>query len=177
MNAGGRALLMLLSAAFVLASCATVPQQTAQTTVPQAAEPQPPAEHFVATEELYKKTFDEVQAVIADLTRIIADGDYSQWLSYLTADYVGKTGSPTFLHEASQAPVLKKNGIVLMSLQDYFDNVVVRSRQEAKLDDINFVDKTHVKAIARVRGEPVILQYLVQEEGRWKVGVLPGETK
>ena len=80
---------MLLSAAFVLASCATVPQQTAQTTVPQAAEPQPPAEHFVATEELYKKTFDEVQAVIADLTRIIADGDYSQWLSYLTADYVG----------------------------------------------------------------------------------------
>ena len=116
-------------------------------------------------------------AVIADLTRIIAEGDYPQWLSYLTADYEGKTGSAAFLEEASQAGVLKKNGIVLTSLRDYFNNVVVRSRQQATLEDINFVDETHVKAIARIQGTPVILYYLVREDGRWKVGILPGEAK
>jgi hypothetical protein len=186
MNAGGRAILMLLSAAFLIASCATVPQKQAQPTAPQTVEPPPtvseatpppPADQFVATDELYKKTFDEVQAIIAELTRIIAAGDYSQWLTYLTADYVRTTGSPTFLDEASQAGVLKKNGIVLTSLQDYFNNVVVRSRLQAKLEDINFVDATHVKAITRIQGAPVILYYLVQEEGRWKVGILPSEAK
>ena len=178
MNAGGWALLMLLSAALVLASCATAPQtvETPPNTVTEPA-PQPPGQEFVASEELYKKTFDEVQAVIAELTRIIAEGDYSQWLTYLTDDYVRTTGSAAFLDEASQAGVLKKNGIVLTSLQDYFDNVVVRSRLQAKLEDINFVDANHVKAIAKVRGAPVILYYLVQEEGRWKVGILPSEGK
>jgi hypothetical protein len=182
MNAGGRALLMLLSAALLLASCATVPQKEAPPVAPQTAEPspttpQPSAQQFVATEELYKKTFNEVQAVIAELTRIIAEGDYTQWLTYLTTDYVGKTGSPAFLDEASQAGVLKQNGIVLTSLEDYFNKVVVRSRLQAKLEDINFVDATHVKAITRIQGAPVILYYLVQEEGRWKVGILPSEAK
>jgi hypothetical protein len=177
---------MLLSAASVLASCATVPPKEAQPG-PEAVEPPPnaiteptpppPAEQFVATEELYEKTFNEVQAVIAELTRIIAEGDYSQWLTYLTTDYVRTTSSPAFLDEASQAGILKKNGIVLSSLQDYFDNVVVRSRLQAKLEDINFVDATHVKAITRIQGAPVILYYLVQEEGRWKVGILPSEAK
>src|SRR5208337_5383948 len=173
MNAGGRAFLMLLSAAFLLASGATVPQKEAAPAAPQAVEPspnaaaQPPDRQFVATEELYKKTFNEVQAVIAELTRIISEGDYAQWLTYLTSDYVGKVGSPAFLGEASQAGVLKQNGIVLTSLQDYFNNVVVRSRLQAKLEDINFVDATHVKAITRIQGAPVILYYLVQEDGRW----------
>ena len=177
---------MLLSAAFLLASCATVPEKapspTPQTVEPPAdgvteASPPPAANQFVATEELYKKTFNEVQDVIAELTRIIAEGDYAQWLTYLTTDYVGRTGSAAFLDEASQAGVLKKNGIVLTSLQDYFNNVVVRSRLQAKLEDINFVDATHVKAVTRIQGAPVILYYLVQEEGRWKVGILPGEAK
>jgi len=173
---------MLFSAAFLLASCATVPQKEAPPAAPQTVEPppttpQPSAQEFVATEELYKKTFDEVQAVISELTRIISEDDYAQWLTYLTSDYVGKTGSPAFLDEASQAGVLKKNGIVLTSLQDYFNNVVVRSRLQAKLEDINFVDATHVKAITRIQGAPVILYYLVHEEGRWKVGILPSEAK
>ncbi len=183
MNAGGWALLMLLSAALVLASCATTPQKEAQL-APQTVEPPPnavteptPPSEFVATEELYNKTFNEVQEVIAELTRIIAEGDYPQWLTYLTTDYVTTTSSPAFLKEASQAGVLRKNGIVLTSLQDYFDNVVVRSRLQAKLEDINFVDETHVKAITRIQGAPVILYYLVQEDGRWKVGILPSEAK
>jgi hypothetical protein len=68
---------------------------------------------FVASEELYLQTFNEVQQVIAALSRIIAADDYTGWLSYLTEEYVASRSSPQFLAEASQSPVLKKNGIVL----------------------------------------------------------------
>jgi hypothetical protein len=183
MNAGGRALLMLFSAASLLVSCAGSPRngaseepQTPPNAVTEPTSP-PPADQFVATEELYKKTFDEVQDAIADLTRIIADGDYPQWLAYLTADYVRTTSSKAFLEDVSHSGVLKKNGIVLKNLEDYFNNVVVRSRLQARLEDINFVDATHVKAITTIQGSPVILYYLVNEEGRWKVGILPSEAK
>ena len=67
--------------------------------------------------------------------------------------------------------MLRKNGIVLKSLRDYFNNVVVRSHLQAVLDDIQFLDETHVKAIALVQGTPVILYYLVRVNGQWKVGL------
>lgn len=197
MEAGGRLLFLLIAAVLFLASCASEPpqkpsppvqQQTAeqtpqtepaaQTEQPtQAAQPaeQPAATEFVASEELYKKTFNEVQEVIAALTKIISAADYEQWLTYLTADYVATTGSPANLEKASNAAVLKKNGIVLKNLKDYFDNVVVRSHLQATLSDIQFVDATHVKAITRIQGTPVILYYLVREEGGWKVGLQQAE--
>ncbi|MGA2977101.1 MAG: hypothetical protein ABSF77_17470 [Spirochaetia bacterium] len=195
MEAGGRLLFLLIIAVLFAASCASEPpkaasppvqQQPVAQTAPaeptaQATEPapqpaeQPAATEFVASEELYKKTFDEVQEVIAALTKIISASDYEQWLTYLTADYVATTGSPAFLSKASNAAVLKKNGIVLKNLKDYFDNVVVRSHLQATLSDIQFVDATHVKAITKVQGTPVILYYLVREEGRWKVGLQQAE--
>jgi len=50
--------------------------------------------------------------------------------------------------------------------------VVVRSRLQATLDDITFVDETHVKAITIIQGTEVILYYLVREDGGWKVGIM-----
>ena len=55
--------------------------------------------------------------MVAAISGIIAAGDYDGWLSYLTADYVASRSSPAFLADASNAAVLKKNGIVLKSLQ------------------------------------------------------------
>jgi hypothetical protein len=115
-----------------------------------------------------------VQDVIAAITGIIAAGDYDGWLSYLTTDYVASRSSTEYLAGASNAAVLKKNGIVLKSLRDYFNNVVVRSHLQATLDDIQFLDETHVKALALVQGTPVVLYYLVHEKGRWKIGLKQG---
>jgi hypothetical protein len=186
MNAGGQAIVIFAAATILLSSCATPPQkpapQPAQQTV-QTAQKEPDKEPvkqpentaqqgFVATAELYKRTFEEVEEVIASLTRIIAARDYDSWTTYLTREYLRVTGSPEFLADASGSNVLKKNGIVLKSLKDYFENVVVRSRVEATLDDITFVDATHVKAIMNFKGTPVILYYLVREDDRWKVGIL-----
>lgn len=186
MVAGGRLLGVLVCAMLFAASCATPPAKPpASPPEPAPVEnptekPQPvhdpgtgtpPTHSFVASEELYRTTFRDVQDVVASITRIISSGDYDGWLSYLTAEYVASRSSKEFLSDASTAAVLKKNGIVLKSLRDYFNNVVVRSHLQATLDDIQFLDETHVKALALVQGTPVILYYLVNEKGRWKIGL------
>jgi hypothetical protein len=166
----------VMTTTFLLTACAGVPR--AVTVAPaQPAGQKTETVPFVATEALRKKTFDEVSQVIDDLDGIIARSDFDQWRSYLTDDYARSRGSPDFLAKASSAAVLKKNGIVLKNLKDYFDDVVVRSRQQVTLSDIEFVDATHVKAYTRVQGTLYILYYLVHEDDRWKIGVLPsGES-
>jgi len=196
MEAGARLIGVLLGTAVLAAACASPParppkEAPAETAAPATtAQPKtdgaattpapatnPPAKEFVASEELYLKTFREVQDVVAAITKIIAAGDYDGWRGYLTEEYIQSRSTAEFLADASNAAVLKKNGIVLKSLRDYFDNVVVRSRLQATLDDIQFLDETHVKAIALVQGTPVILYYLVHEDGRWKIGIkAPGDS-
>jgi hypothetical protein len=173
----GRHLVILALLAAILFACATPPatpvveKEPVKTTAVKPPETKGPPE-FVATEEYYRKTFAEVQEVIASLTRIIAAGDFEAWRGYLSEDYVQTTSSPAFLASASNSGVLKKSGTVLRTLKDYFDNVVVRSRVQATLDDITFVDATHVKAVTEIQGSSVILYYLEREGGRWKVAVL-----
>jgi hypothetical protein len=197
MEAGGRLLGVLLGTAVLAAACASPPARPPRETPAETAAPatttqpkndtgtattpatttNPGTGEFVASEELYRKTFREVQDVVAAITKIIAAGDYDGWKGYLTEEYVQSRSSAAFLADASNAAVLKKSGIVLKSLRDYFDNVVVRSRLQATLDDIQFLDESHVKAIALVQGTPVILYYLVQENGRWKIGTrAPGDN-
>jgi hypothetical protein len=193
MEAGGRLLGVLLGTAVLAAACASPParppRETTAASTPAAPEQKtddgtdttpaaatdspakPGTGEFVASEELYLKTFREVQDVIAAITKIITAGDYDGWRRYLTEEYIAARSSPAFLADASNAAVLKKNGIVLKSLRDYFDNVVVQSRLQATLDDVQFLDETHVKAIGLVQGTPVILYYLVNECGQWKIGI------
>jgi len=160
--------------AIAFLSCASPPKTATEKPKDQGSNAQPgnqSQKEFVVTKELYDKTFDEVRDVIASLTSIIAARDYDSWLSYLTQDYVTRTSDPDFLANASNSGVLQKSGIVLHTLRDYFDNVVVRSRVQATLTEINFVDATHVKALTVFDGRPVILYYLVREGGRWKIGI------
>ena len=95
-----------------------------------------------------------MKVVIADLTSLINAQDYEGWRSYLTSAYIARTSDPKFLDVASHSGVLQKSGIVLRTLKDYFENVVVRSRVQASLTDINFLDETHVKALTIVDGRP-----------------------
>jgi hypothetical protein len=166
-----------VAVAMAFLACASQPKSTAPQSKPsdssgassmQASEE--PQKEFVVTPELYHRTFDEVKEVIADLTSLINAQDYEGWQSYLTTDYVTRTSDPEFLDRASHSSVLQKSGIVLRTLKDYFENVVVRSRIQATLTDIKFVDETHVKALTIIDGRPVILYYLVWQDERWKVG-------
>jgi hypothetical protein len=135
-------------------------------------QPEPPvqAAEVVVTEEVYAKTFDELEARIKEWSAIIARKDYDTWYANLSRAYVAERGSATYLAELSKNQKLREKGISLKSLRDYFLYVVVPARFEAALDRIEFVSRTKVKAYADIGGEPAILYYVVREDDVWKIG-------
>jgi len=152
------------------AAAKPVPPKPATTSTPApAAEPSQPIE---VSKEVYAKTFSEVEKVIKDLNTIISNQEYDAWVSYLTPEYRRQMSSPANLDELSSMPLLKRNNIVLSSLQDYFTWVVVPSRSHVRLDDLVFLNENTVDAIMHVRGQSVILYRLEKRNGAWKIGLL-----
>jgi hypothetical protein len=125
---------------------------------------------FTVSEELYTKTFQDVEKLIEELNAIIQAEDYEKWLSYLTEDYKNYYSDPDVLKEQSEKPLLKRYNIRLRTLKDYFLYVVVRSRQTTRLDALEFTDETHVKATMLIDGTPYILYYLEYDGKAWKIG-------
>jgi hypothetical protein len=175
--AGAKLILAALGTAALL-SCASEPVPPAPgETQPDAVAIAPasggeePAVEFKVTEEVYQKTFEEIEGVIAELNAIIRARDFVRWEQRLTTAYRDRTSNPGYLAEVSQSEALKKKGVVLRSLEDYFNQVVVPSRSSVKLDQLAFVDATHVKAITVIQGESYILYWLVRENGTWNIGI------
>jgi hypothetical protein len=152
---------------------AEAPAQPEPEPEPAVEEPveEEPEEDFVVTEEIYKQTFEEIEAFIKRLNTIIRGKDFETWRTYLRDEYSGLYSNREYLREQSNKPLLKKHNIVLNSLEDYFLYVVVPSRSQAKLDEIEFLDSDHIKAISIIRETKGLLYLLVREEEDWKIGV------
>ena len=168
-------LILLLCIALGLAGCAhqapaPLPSQPPEPAPPPRQDTAPPSS-FVVTKEVYTRTFDEITLFINTLSGIIQAGDFDTWLTYLSEDYIRKTSDPQYLKEQSESPLLKKNNIVLKDLKDYFTYVVVPSRSQLRLDDIEFIDESRIKAISIIRNTRGLLFLLVRIEGKWKIGV------
>lgn len=126
---------------------------------------------FVVSEEVYTRTFDEIEEFIRNLNDIIHRRDYQSWLAYLSEEYIRRTSDREYLLEQSEKPLLKKSNIRLQSLQDYFEYVVAPSHSRAALEDIEFIDESRVKVISSIRGTRGILYLLVRQNGGWKIGI------
>jgi len=169
--------LAVLAAALLGCSCVGSPPASDTTAVAEPVQPEPQVaeagsqEQFVVSEEVYSRTFEEIGQFIDDLNQIIRNADYESWLTYLSEEYIRTTGDPAYLRDQSEKPLLKQADIRLEDLRDYFVYVVVPSRTQATLDEIEFIDENHVKAIAVLRGTRVILYLLENVEGQWKIGV------
>ncbi len=139
-----------------------------------AAQPVKP-EEFVVTEEIYQQTFEDVEAFILNLNSIIKAEDFEGWNSYLTDEYRKYYSDPAVLRGISDE--LKKKfryDLRMRTLKDYFIYIVVGSRQEAALDEIEFIDETHILAYSIVNDTPAILYYLAYEDGGWKIAKWQG---
>jgi hypothetical protein len=76
------------------------------------------------------------------------------------------------LAKFSEYPVIKRAGIKLQTLKDYFTFVVYPSRQNDQVDDIEFVSETLVKAITVTpKGDRNILYMLEKHGDAWKIGI------
>jgi Predicted membrane protein len=152
------------------------PEPAASPTVEPAAEPPKPAapafDPTTVTAEKKTATFVDVRSFIESLNKIIRRQDYEAWLSNLTSDYVAYYSNPTILAQYSEYPVIKRKGIKLQTLKDYFINVVYPSRQNDRVDDIDFVDENLIKAITvSPKGERNILYMLEKHGDTWKIGI------
>ena len=124
---------------------------------------------YVMDEEEYEETKKDLSELVSELNDIIAARNYSRWLKYLTKEYKEYYSDPEVLREFSDAPVLKKYDIKLRTLKDYFNYVVVASRKNVQVDEIQAIGPEKVKAYMYVDGEPVVVYTLEKVGDEWKI--------
>ena len=139
----------------------------------QEPEPEPEPEQFVVTEELYVETFEDIKIMIENLNKIIASKDYQTWLTNLTDDYIEYYSDPEKLQEYTDLYKQRGYNYKIRDLEDYFLYLVVISRSNAVVDEINFTDSTHITALTELKGKLSVLYYLEKHENEWKIGLKP----
>lgn len=137
--------------------------------VPVAQVPFDPATVSV---ELKQTTFVNVQELILSLNSIIQSKDFEGWSKVLTQDYLQYYSSPETLARLSESAVLKRQSVTLKSLADYFNYVVYPSRQNDRVDDIEFIEPAKIKAIIiNPKGERLVLYNLEKIGDTWKIAI------
>jgi hypothetical protein len=136
-----------------LAACGTQPagQDNPPPEPPQAEPVSAPAEEAAfdpgnVSRELFDSTMSEVQQFIENLNRIIRTKNYVSWKAALSEELYTEISSPEFITRANESAAMRTRRIVLKSPEDYFSNVVVPSRADSRVDDIEFVNENRVKA-------------------------------
>jgi hypothetical protein len=124
----------------LLPVCKSPPQAADTEPLPVVAPPPETAdvaEPIPVTVNLeYDRTLEEVQHFIESLNRIIADKNYNAWRNNLSAEYFAQISSPEYLARQSESPLLTSRKIVLRTPNDYFLHVVVPSRANSQVDEI-----------------------------------------
>jgi hypothetical protein len=153
------------------------PVETDAAAVEAAPEPDanPAADQFDPSSvsvELKQTTFIDIRALINSLNSIIQAKDYDAWSQVLTDAYREHYSSAETLARISDSPVLKRQGIVLHTLKDYFLYVVYPSRQHDRVDDIEFMQATRIRAITvTAKGERLVLYNLEKIGDTWKIAI------
>ncbi|MDR2607116.1 MAG: hypothetical protein LBC57_01880 [Treponema sp.] len=122
------------------------------------------------SEEVRETTKVDVQQYIANLNRIIKAKDYQGWVSSLGEKYFAEKSSKEYLAQVSQTARMKTQKIVLNTAQDYFLYVVVPSRANDRVDDIDFVSPNRVKAYTiDSKGRRLRIYDLEHTDNGWKI--------
>ena len=182
---------MLLFLTYLVLSCVTEPK-TGQNADQAAAETGRQTQDNAGgafdplsiSEEVYAAAMADIQALIEDLNGIIRGRNYNAWLLHLSDSYLELINSPGFLGERTEE-LYRRDQIVaqnmgrdprlvekrvLRSSRDYFTNVVVPSRSNDRVDDIDFLSVNNVKAYTfDLRGQRLVLYNLAEIDGKWKI--------
>jgi hypothetical protein len=94
----------------------------------------------------YNTTREEVQKFMEEQNKIIRDQNFEAWKKSLSPEYFNEISSQENLSRISEQPAMKTRRIVLKTPQDYFEYVVVPSRADLRVDEIEFISANRVKA-------------------------------
>jgi len=146
-----KAFLMMSLAVIVVLSCVSGPDKQQGNTGGNSGNSGGQAKTEVfdpkkVTQEQYQSTMAEVQKFIEEQNRIIKSKNFEAWKKSLSAEYFAGISSAENLKQLSEQPGMKSRKIVLKTAQDYFTNVVVPSRADLHVDEIEFISSNRVKA-------------------------------
>jgi hypothetical protein len=149
-------IIFIIPVIILVVSCLSTPQEVVQESAPvsqagpvRTTPPAPPVEVFnprQVSQQEYDSTKEDVQRFIERLNRIISSRNYSSWRAVLSTEYFNEISSPANLQQISESPAMKTRKIVLRTAEDYFLHVVVPSRANSRVDDIEFIGQNRVKA-------------------------------
>ena len=111
----------------------------------------------------------EVQQLIRTLNGIISSRNYDALLSYLHPDYQTLINSGEYPKRINSSQRFKTGNIEITSAIDYFDKVVVPSRTNDRVDDVEFISRNRVKAYYINRGNKLRLYDLEKTGLGWKI--------
>jgi hypothetical protein len=94
----------------------------------------------------YAATREEVQKFIEQQNKLIRERNFDAWKASLSPEYFAEISSKENLKRISEQPGMKTRKIILRTAQDYFDYVVVPSRADLRVDEIEFISVNRVKA-------------------------------
>ena len=128
------------------------------------------------TETVSKQEFtddkNEILQIIDELANIIASKNTLEWLKYIDEDSKEYYKNPVNLRKVQRK--LPDPRIELKTIDDYFKNVWIRSRENSHIDEIRYESKTLVKAVQVREGQsPVVYYQFKKENGKWKVYIPP----
>jgi hypothetical protein len=122
------------------------------------------------TKEEFDTAKSEVQQLIQKLNGIIRAKDYDSWVSYLGTGYFAIINSKEYLDRINKSERMIKARITLYSARDYFIHVVVPSRANDRVDDIEFISQNRVKAYTiNPKGERLRLYDLEKTRSSWMI--------
>ncbi len=101
--------------------------------------------------------------------QLITRGDFDGWRRLLSDGYRDHFDDSRNLERISQYARLRRAGILLETLEDYFDHVVRTSRHGTSVDRVEVIDDRRAIAYATVEGDEFVLYHLVWDDG-WKIG-------
>ena len=179
-------------------SCVTAPQQSEPEVPLEPVSPPVPRQEPIEvvpeeeevfnpgtiSQEMYENTKVDVQALVGNLNRIIRARNYNAWTENLAESYLREISSRAFLEEKTEE-LYRRDQLVATSLgrdprqvekkilrtaRDYFENVVVPSRSNDQVDDIEFISDKQVKAYTiDSKGNRLILYNLENIDDQWKI--------
>jgi len=164
----------------LLVMCTTTPAVVEEQPVPvNIAEPEPVVTYTPVEidQETYDTTLADIKALIEHLNQMISRRNYDGWRAALSDEYFARISSREYLAQASQSPLLRARNVVLRSANDYFLQVVVPSRANSRVDEIEFEADDRVRAFfieTTTRGgqqetRRLRLYQLIKIDGTWKI--------
>jgi hypothetical protein len=125
------------------------------------------------SQELINMTRIDVRRYIEELNKVILSKNYEGWKEHLSQEYFDEISSDEFLSDQSEK--IKMTKITIKTPQDYFNNIIVPSRERNRVDisvvDIEFSSQNRVTVFTIITKDEQrnILYELERSGSSWKI--------